>query len=111
WGRGGGRGGGHGARAVGVGWGVGRHRALAPGERGGLLRDFDAVLGRDLARALPRAERRESAPRIDARVAEREAARRRRDFSAADQIRDELAAEGIALEDTPSGPRWRREAS
>jgi len=41
-------------------------------------------------------------------VAEREAARRRRDFAAADRLREVLAAEGISLEDTPAGPRWRR---
>ncbi|HZO09438.1 MAG TPA: DALR domain-containing protein, partial [Myxococcota bacterium] len=96
-------------RALAVAWEVARHRELAPADRRALLDGFDAVLGLDLARALPRAERRESDPRIDALVAEREAARRRRDFAAADRIRGELAAQGIALEDTPTGPRWRRE--
>ena len=39
---------------------------------------------------------------------ERQAARARRDFEAADRIRDRLAAAGIAVEDTPSGARWHR---
>jgi cysteinyl-tRNA synthetase len=66
------------------------------------------VLGLELDTALPSASRQESDPRIDALVAEREAARRRRDFAAADRLRDALAAEGISVEDTPAGPRWHR---
>jgi len=95
-------------RALAVAWEVARSRELGPEERRALLRDFDAILGLELDAALPRAERRESDPRIDALVAEREAARRRRDFCEADRLRDALAAEGIVLEDTPAGPRWRR---
>jgi cysteinyl-tRNA synthetase len=41
-------------------------------------------------------------------VAEREEARRRRDFARADALRAELAGAGIAVEDTPAGPRWKR---
>ncbi|HEV2640869.1 MAG TPA: cysteine--tRNA ligase [Actinocrinis sp.] len=37
---------------------------------------------------------------------QREAARKRRDFEASDAIRDQLAALGITIEDTASGPRW-----
>jgi cysteinyl-tRNA synthetase len=47
-------------------------------------------------------------PEIDALVAERQAARAARDFAAADRIRDDLAARGIVIEDTPAGPVWRR---
>ena len=37
---------------------------------------------------------------------QREAARLRKDFAAADQIRDQIASLGITVEDTSNGPRW-----
>jgi len=40
---------------------------------------------------------------------QRQSARGRKDFAAADQIRDSLAAAGVAVEDTPAGPRWKLE--
>lgn len=47
---------------------------------------------------------------VDALVAvaleQRQAARARKDYAAADAIRDQLAAAGIVVEDTPQGPRW-----
>jgi cysteinyl-tRNA synthetase len=40
-------------------------------------------------------------------LAQRETARERRDFAAADAIRDSLAALGVEVSDTPAGPRWK----
>ncbi len=45
---------------------------------------------------------------IEAKLAERRAARERRDFATADAIRMELESGGIAIEDGPSGTRWKR---
>jgi cysteinyl-tRNA synthetase len=45
---------------------------------------------------------------VEALLAEREKARRDRDFKRADSIRDELASRGITLEDTTHGTRWRQ---
>jgi cysteinyl-tRNA synthetase len=46
---------------------------------------------------------------IEALVAERQAARKRRDFAASDRIRDQLAERGIILEDArDGGVRWKR---
>jgi cysteinyl-tRNA synthetase len=70
--------------------------------------DFDKVLG---VIALRRAE--DTQPpvpvsEIERLIEERHAARRRRDFKAADDIRGDLAARGILLEDSPAGTRWKR---
>jgi cysteinyl-tRNA synthetase len=50
-------------------------------------------------------------PELQARVEElikqRHAARRDRDFARADRIRDELAEQGVVLEDTAQGTRWK----
>jgi cysteinyl-tRNA synthetase len=43
---------------------------------------------------------------IQLALAQRTAARERKDFAASDQIRDGLAVLGITIEDTAQGPRW-----
>ena len=46
---------------------------------------------------------------IDRLVAERIEARKNKDFATADRVRDELAAQGVVLEDRPDGTtEWRR---
>ena len=58
------------------------------------------VLGEEQAQMLD--------PEIETMIEGRNAARRTRDFKRADQIRDELATQGIILEDTPQGTKWKR---
>ena len=45
---------------------------------------------------------------IEALIAERQEARKSKDFARSDEIRDQLLAQGIVLEDTPAGVVWRR---
>ena len=45
---------------------------------------------------------------IDALIAERAAARKAKNFARADEIRDDLAARGVIIEDGPQGATWRR---
>ena len=45
---------------------------------------------------------------IEALIAERTQAKKQRNFSRADQIRNELAEKGVILEDTKDGVRWKR---
>jgi cysteinyl-tRNA synthetase len=71
-------------------------RALA------LLRELDTVLGvlPEIAEELP--------ADLQSMLEERAAARAARDWAASDRLRDELAARGVAVEDTRDGQRWRR---
>ena len=55
-----------------------------------------------------RRSRRPDDARIQALIDERADAKRSRDFARSDAIRDQLASEGIVLEDTPQGVRWMR---
>jgi cysteinyl-tRNA synthetase len=45
---------------------------------------------------------------IEALIQKRNEARRKKDFMTADEIRDRLLAQGIVLEDTPGGTRWKK---
>jgi cysteinyl-tRNA synthetase len=72
------------------------------------IEDFDRVLG---VIALRRAE--DATPdvpiaEIEQLIEERKAAKQRREFARADDIRTSLAERGILLEDTPAGTRWKK---
>ena len=45
---------------------------------------------------------------IEAKIEARQKARKEKNFTEADRIRDELKAQGIILEDTPQGVKWKR---
>ena len=68
----------------------------------GFVRDLDHVLA-----ILPE-EAADLPEGAAALLAAREAARASRDWAASDRLRDELAALGVAVEDTRDGQRWRR---
>jgi cysteinyl-tRNA synthetase len=69
-----------------------------------VVEDFDAHLD------IVRSDEPGLAQEVERLIAEREAARKGRDFGRADQIREELREKGIALEDSKDGVRWRRVA-
>jgi cysteinyl-tRNA synthetase len=74
-------------------------------EAQGLLAAFDRVF--DVLRPTPKESALSDAD-VDALIAERQQARMARDFKRSDEIRDELLAQGIVLEDTREGVRWKR---
>jgi cysteinyl-tRNA synthetase len=70
--------------------------------------EFDRVLGVIGLRRAEEAQPPVPVEEIERLIEERQAARRRRDFAAADRVRDDLAARGVLLEDNPAGTRWKR---
>src|ERR1700693_76861 len=80
------------------------HSPMAPAAKAGLLRDWDRVLGLDLDRSSPGTALPAGAAEL---LATRERARVAKDFAKSDKLRDELAALGVAVIDTPAGQRWK----
>jgi len=88
--------------AIAVAHGVASDDALSPAQRRAVLLDFDRVLGLDLD--APPTDPEMQLPEGAAALLERRAeARAARDFATSDALRDELAAMGIDVRDTPEG--------
>jgi cysteinyl-tRNA synthetase len=103
-------------RALAELWGLLRDQAVESRDALAAAFAMDRILGLNIA---AKAEKREADKRnsrgspeeiaeIEALIAERAAAKKAKDFAAADRIRNTLKERGILLEDGPTGARWRR---
>ncbi|MDL2289004.1 cysteine--tRNA ligase [Oscillospiraceae bacterium OttesenSCG-928-F05] len=94
-------------KALGVTWNAARHSVKSQAIYA-LIMEMDAVLGLSLDAGVEE----ETAPDIDeavqAMIEARQAARKAKNFAEADRIRDALKEQGILLEDTPEGVKWKR---
>jgi cysteinyl-tRNA synthetase len=84
-----------------------------PGTLDSELRDvvittFEELGGEVLGLFAPREVAGPSDAEIEALLEQREAARAAKEWAEADRIRDELAEQGVEVQDTPNGVRWRR---
>jgi cysteinyl-tRNA synthetase len=87
-----------------------RHPVLGPGERDDALAFLDStdqVLGLLQVARESRTADPELETWVQERIEARNEARRDRDWSRADAIRDELSERGVVLEDGPQGTRWK----
>jgi len=89
--------------ALGVVWKMAKDPGLSAATKRSLLSRFDRVLGLGVDK-WQRAELPEELKRL---LDERQAARARRDYATADELRARLAAAGVEIMDTPSGTKWQ----
>ncbi|MCR5353127.1 MAG: cysteine--tRNA ligase, partial [Clostridiales bacterium] len=82
-----------------------------------LIEDFDRVLSLDLIKNAENfakendstdGEDAEFVSKINEALERRTAAKKEKNYALADQIRDELKALGVVVEDTPEGPKWKK---
>jgi cysteinyl-tRNA synthetase len=83
-------------------------RAAARLKAAGRLMGFFSVEPEAWFKWTPSASVALTAEAIESMLAERASARKAKDFKTSDRIRDELAAQGIVIEDGPQGATWRR---
>ena len=77
-----------------------------------LIKDFDQVLSLNLTSAYAAKEEESAVDEeleayILSRIEERKAAKKQKDYAKADAIRQELLEQGIVLEDTREGVKWK----
>jgi cysteinyl-tRNA synthetase len=72
------------------------------------ISDWLVTFGQQVLGLVPLEKEENLDAEMEALLAERQRARQARDFVRADEIRDQLWAQGIVLEDTPQGVRWKR---
>jgi cysteinyl-tRNA synthetase len=73
-----------------------------------VITTFEELGGEVLGLFAPREAAGPSDAEIEALLEQREAARAAKEWAEADRIRDELAEQGVEVQDTPDGVRWRR---
>jgi cysteinyl-tRNA synthetase len=88
-------------------WSLLRNKELSPGDKLSLIMDMDRILGLKLdEETIEEAGTLDAA--IDALIAERQEARKNKDFARSDEIRDQLLEQGIQIIDSPDGPKWKK---
>ena len=83
----------------------GGFRAANAAEALDFLKRFDGIF--DVLKAAEQSGQLSDAD-VEALIAERAAAKKARDFARSDQIREQLLEQGVVLEDTKAGARWKR---
>ena len=90
-------------QAIALVWELVRDFNLSKADIKATLLEFDKVLGLNFAQL----KAIEIPAEVTARLAEREQARQAKDWSRADQLRQEIEAKGFVVDDTDSGPRLK----
>jgi cysteinyl-tRNA synthetase len=96
-------------KALGSFWELIKDEQVAAQQKLGALLEMDRVLGLGIASIEAEELDPEFEAEVRALVDEREKARRDKDYVRADEIRKQLRQKQVILEDTPSGPRWKKE--
>jgi cysteinyl-tRNA synthetase len=90
-------------------WELLKDENVDPARKLGGLQEMDRVLGLGVASVEPEQLDPQLEGQVQTLVEQREKARLEKDYSMADEIRDRLRQMGFVVEDTPSGPRWKKE--